>query len=302
MNFQQLNYILAVEKHQNFHRAAIACEVAQSTLSREIQRLEQEYQIIIFDRTRHPVVPTLKGLDLLRKAKDILAHQKEFIRIAHKRDNEITGNMNLAITEILAPYITPKFIYSLAQKYPDLELNILELSDRRIEDLLIEEEIDAAIMISPSLTHEYYESKIYKEEILLYSTQEIPDHTDGKINLSSIDLKEVLIHEDLKDILQRQLNSELNKLSPSPGRKIKYLKGNLETLRNIVNHNGGSMLLPKIAIPYFPDNQRQRIYSFLDSQPELDVSLISARGFEKNRIIKRLTEEILRIVPKEKLI
>ncbi|MEM6698761.1 MAG: LysR family transcriptional regulator [Bacteroidota bacterium] len=300
MNFQQLNYILAVEKFQNFNRAAIACEVAQSTLSREIQKLEQEYGIIIFDRTRHPVVPTLKGLDLLRKAREILAHQKEFIQIAKKRDNEVTGNMNLAITEILAPYITPFFIYSIAQKHPDLELKIFELSDRRIEDLLIEESIDAAIMTSPSLMHDYYEHKLYKEEILLYSTQALATVYNGKIDASNIDFSDTLIHEDLKDILQRQMGDVFN-ITPNRGKNIKYLKGNLETIRNIINHNGGAMLLPKIAIPYFPVHQRARIYPFSGLHPKLDVSLISARGFEKNRIIKRLIEEILDVVTERSL-
>ena len=163
MNFQQLHYILAVEKHQNFHRAAIECEVAQSTLSKEIQRLEQKYQIMIFDRTRHPVVPTLKGRDLLQKDKDILAAKKAFERIAQKRDNVVAGKINLAVSEILAPYLSPLFIRSLSRKYPELELLMFELSDRRSEDLLIEENIDAAIMISPCLTHEYYEYQLYKE-------------------------------------------------------------------------------------------------------------------------------------------
>ncbi|MEM6843362.1 MAG: LysR substrate-binding domain-containing protein [Bacteroidota bacterium] len=297
MNFQQLNYILAVEKFQNFHRAAIACEVAQSTLSREIQRLEQEYEIIIFDRTRHPVVPTLKGHDLLRKARDILSHQKEFVRIAEKRDNEVSGSMNLAITEILAPYLTPLFIYFLSQKYPDLEVNILELSDRRIEDLLKEEEIDAAIMIAPSLTHEYFEHRLYREEVLLYTTHPLPTTSDGKIEVSAIDFNDILIHEDLKEILQRQMGYVFQQIVPVRGKKVKYSKGNLETIRNIINHNGGAMLLPKIATSFFPAPQRQQIYLFSDLQPELDVSLISARGFEKNRIIKRLIEEVLRVVP-----
>ncbi|MEL6866419.1 MAG: LysR family transcriptional regulator [Bacteroidota bacterium] len=295
MNFQQLNYILAVEKYQNFNRAAIACDVAQSTLSREIQRLEQEYRIIIFDRTRNPVVPTLKGLDLLKKAKEILHHKKEFERIAKKKDNEISGNINLAITEILSPYITPLFIHRLARKYPHLELQLLELSDRRIEDLLIEEEIDAAVMISPSLLHDYYEHRLYTEEVLLYSNKPIDTLFDNKVEVEKVDFDQVLIHEDLREILKRQIDNIFEKY-PSKVNNIRYLKGNLETLKHIVNHNGGAMLLPQIAFPYFSEKEQQNIYQFTGFQPKLEVSLISSRGFEKNRIIKKLIEEIQRIV------
>jgi LysR family hydrogen peroxide-inducible transcriptional activator len=109
MNFRQLEYIIAVERYRNFNRASLACDVAQSTLSREIQRLEKEFDIIIFDRSRQPVLPTLKGLDLIGKAKEIRFQQKEFIQMAFEKKDEILGQINLAITEILAPYITPIF-------------------------------------------------------------------------------------------------------------------------------------------------------------------------------------------------
>ena len=92
MNFQQLSYIIAVEEFKNFNRAALACDVAQSTLSKEIQRLEKEHDIVIFDRTRNPVVPTLKGIDLINKAKEILLLRKDFIQIAKKKQNEVGKN------------------------------------------------------------------------------------------------------------------------------------------------------------------------------------------------------------------
>ncbi|MEM9884847.1 MAG: LysR family transcriptional regulator [Bacteroidota bacterium] len=297
MNFQQLKYILAVEKFQNFNRAAIACDVAQSTLSKEIQRLEKEHQVIIFDRTRIPVVPTLKGVDLLQKARQILNLKKEFEHIAAKKDNKVSGKMNLAITEILAPYLTPLFIHNLARKYPHLNLNILEISDRRTEDLLKEEAIDAAIMISPSLQHDYYEHDLYKEEILLYANNPVETIYDDKVELSSIDFDTILVHEDLREILKRQIAEIFDKKEFDQHNNINYLKGNLETLKNIIDQNGGAMLFPKIAIPYFSKAQQKHIYQFFGIQPTLEVRLVASRGFAKNRIIERLIEEILRVVP-----
>ena len=204
MNFRQLEYIIQVDRFRNFKRAAIACDVAQSTLSKEIQRLEQEFDMIIFDRSRTPVVPTLKGIDIINKAKEIRFQQKEFMHIALKRKNEISGYLNLAIAEILSPYITPIFIKHINKKYPKLEVKIWELSDRRIEDFLISEEVDAAVMIAPSLTHDYYEHTLYEEELCLYSTE-----LKGKnrsISLSDINIDRILLHEDLRDLLSRQIN------------------------------------------------------------------------------------------------
>lgn len=294
MNFQQLNYIIAVEEFKNFNRAALACDVAQSTLSKEIQRLEKEYDIVIFDRTRNPVVPTLKGIDLINKAKEILLLKKDFIQIAKKKKNEVSGYMTLAITEILAPYIAPLFLNNLADKYPNLELKILELSDRRIEDLLGSEEVDAAIMIAPDLSHDYFERKLFKEEILLYSTEEIEQFNNSKVDINQLNFNSMFIHEDLKVILKRQIKEVFDKSPFDSKNNIKYLKGNLETIRNIIFLNGGRMLIPKMALPYLSSGGNTHFtYPFTSNTPKLDVSLISTRGFEKNRIIKRLITELL---------
>ncbi|MEM6738306.1 MAG: LysR family transcriptional regulator [Bacteroidota bacterium] len=299
MNFQQLQYILAVEKFKNFNRAALSCEVAQSTLSKEIQRLEKEYDIIIFDRTRNPVVPTLKGLDLLKKSREILSKKREFVDIAVRRNNEVAGRIRLAISEILAPYITPLFIRKITKRYPNLELQILELSDRHIEDQLISEEIDAAIMISPSLSHDYFEYQLYEEEIVLYSTHKINLSKDCKINSNLVDYNSIFIHQDIKGILKRQLNRVFGASSITKKININYQKGNLETIRNVINYNGGTMLLPKIAIHYFPSNHKKYVYSITDPKPKLNVRLVSSRGFEKTRIVKRLIEQLKMLIPTE---
>ena len=292
MNFRQLEYIIAVDRYRNFKRAAIACDVAQSTLSKEIQRIEKEFDIIIFDRSRQPVVPTLKGLDIILKAKEIRFQQKEFIQMALLNENEISGQINLAITEILAPYITPILIKAISKKYPKLEIKILELSDRRIEDYLINDQVDAAVIINPSLTHGYYEQKLYKEELCIYST-ELKNEVQNMISLSDINFHKILLHEDLRDLLIQQIK-ELETQSSETLKKIniKYLKGNLETLKNIIDVNGGTMFLPKIAKIYLSKNHKKNIFTFKENTLELDVKLVSTRGFEKKRIIKQLVNEL----------
>ncbi len=292
MNFRQLEYIIAVDKHRNFKRAAIECDVAQSTLSTEIQRLEQEFDIIIFDRSRNPAVPTLKGIDVIKKAKEIRFQQKEFNQLALQKEHEIAGQINLAIAEILAPYIAPIFIKSIIKKYPKLEIKILELSDRRIEDYLINEEVDAAVMIAPSLTHGYYEHKLYTEELCVYSS-ELKHSQGNNLLLSDIDLNQMLLHEDLRDPLIRQIK-DLEPQSSERLKKnnIKYLKGNLETLKNIIDVNGGTMFLPKIATKYLSQKQTKRIFSLSEGTLSLNVSLVSTRGFEKKRIIQQLVNDI----------
>ena len=136
----------------------------------------------------------------------------------------------------------------------------------------------------------------------MYSTEPLPHSESGAIDARAVDFDQVLIHEDLKGILERQMQLNLAATGGVGSGKMRYLKGNLETIRNIINYNGGKMLLPKIALPFFPADQRQRIYSFVEFQPELDVRFIAARAFHKNRLIKRLIEELRAVVAPETLL
>jgi LysR family hydrogen peroxide-inducible transcriptional activator len=97
MNFNQLEYIVSVDRHRNFAKAADECDIAQSTLSREIQRLEKEFKIMIFDRSRHPVVPTLKGIDLINQAKKFLKNRNILSASLHKRIISQAANSGLEL-------------------------------------------------------------------------------------------------------------------------------------------------------------------------------------------------------------
>ena len=166
------------------------------------------------------------------------------------------------------------------------------MSDRRIEDYLINEEVDAAVMIDPSLTHGYYEQKLYTEELCIYSS-ELSSNLNHSISLAEINLNEVLLHEDLRDSLVNQLK-DLGSQSSEKLKKnnIQYLKGNLETLKNIIDVNGGTMFLPKIAATYVSPKNQNRLFSLTEKKIQLNVSLVSTRGFEKKRILKQLVNDL----------
>ena len=129
---------------------------------------------------------------------------------------------------------------------------------------------------------------------MLYSTEEIGQFDNSKVDINQLNFNSIFIHEDLKVILKRQIKEVFDKSPFNSKNNIKYLKGNLETIRNIIFLNGGRMLIPKMALPYLSSGGNTHFtYPFTSNTPKLDVSLISTRGFEKNRIIKRLITELL---------
>ncbi|MCO6498543.1 MAG: LysR family transcriptional regulator [Chitinophagaceae bacterium] len=299
MNFNQLRYIVAVDRHRNFSRAADECEVAQSTLSKEIQRLEKEFRIIIFDRSRNPVAPTMKGTDLIRQAKVILEGQKQFIEIARKMSNRPAGNFRLGILPMLAPYLLPLFIRPLAEKYPELSVEILELTPQEMAIHFEEDELDGGIAILPFFKEGYYEDALFEEDFVLYLGAGHPLLEKEEVKWNEIPFDNLLLHDTFKSYLTS--SSEIkNKASLSARTigNISYHSGSLETIRKIIDRNGGITFLPRLATIYMGERRLQMVRPVVDPVLSRTITFVTPRGFEKNRITKVIKKEILSGLPK----
>lgn len=298
MNFHQLQYIVAVERHRNFSRAAEECGIAQSTLSREIQRLEQEFDIIIFDRTRHPVAPTMKGLDLIEQAKRILKEEENFISIAEQKKNRPSGHFKLGILASLAPYLIPLFTETISKKYPELDLEIFEVTTAEMISKLETEKLDGAISIRPFPKEGFYETPLFEEEFVLYvdRNHKLSNVTD--IHWDDIPLNELLLPEGMKSYFY---NSKQH-LSSSEDLKsklesIKYQNASLETIRKIIDRNGGLTLIPQLACLYMGERRLEMVRSIKDPIVSRTICFVAPRGFQKTRLSKVILKEIIASIP-----
>ena len=127
MNLQQLDYIIAVDAHRHFAKAAEKTFVTQPTLSMMIQKLEEELGVRIFDRSKQPVVPTREGEEIIARAKQIMSDVSRMREFAKQLKHEISGEMKLAVIPTLAPYLLPLFLKSFAEEHPLLKISIREL-------------------------------------------------------------------------------------------------------------------------------------------------------------------------------
>lgn len=298
MNFNQLRYIIAVERHRNFSRAADECEIAQSTLSKEIQRLEKEFGIVIFDRSRFPITPTMKGEDLIRQAKKIWEEHRVFIEIARKKNNRPEGNFNLGILPILAPYLLPLFVSSLSKKYPGLHVEIEELDAKEMIASFEESKLDGAIAFSPFIKEGYYEDVIFKEKFVLYISPGHPLSSKKEVQWSDIQLDELILHEEFKHyLLSEDKNIHTIPHNIKRLRNINYQSSSIETIRKIIDRNGGLTLLPELACLYMGERRMKMVRPIAGPELFRSVVLVTPRGFEKNRVTKVIKKEILAGLP-----
>lgn len=300
MNFNQLEYIIAVDKHRNFARAANECGIAQSTLSKEIQRLEKEFKIMIFDRSRHPVVPTMKGIDLIQQAKKVLEEHHKFINIAAEKNNAPHGVFRLGIIPGLAPYLLPLCTQQISQKYPELILKIFEIGQNEMIEHFENESLDGAITIAPFIKNGFYEDPLFEEKFVLYVNSKHSIFNSQKVKWNDIPLDELILQEDIrefllnKDSLQKEMPIAVKKI-----KKIAYENGSLETIRKIIDRNGGLTLIPHLATLYMGERRLKMVREIESPALTRTIIFVTPRGFEKNRLTKVIKKEIVANLPKE---
>jgi LysR family hydrogen peroxide-inducible transcriptional activator len=126
MTLTQLEYIVAVDTHRHFVLASEKCFVTQPTLSMQIQKLEEELGVKLFDRTRQPVIPTDIGARIIAQARIVLREAKMIGQIIKEQKDIMTGEIRIGIIPTLAPYLLPSLFKKMREKYPDVELTIKE--------------------------------------------------------------------------------------------------------------------------------------------------------------------------------
>ena len=156
----QLEYIVAVDEHRHFATAADSCFVTQPTLSMQIKKLEDDLGVIIFDRSRQPVVPTDIGAKLIAQARTVLSATQRIKEIINEEKQEVAGSLKIGIIPTLAPYLLPIFIGDYIRRYPAVKVEVEELVSEEIITRLKRDTLDAGIFV----TH-FHDEKIVERPV-----------------------------------------------------------------------------------------------------------------------------------------
>ena len=149
MTITQLLYVLAVAEHKNFTKAAQNCHVTQPTLSMQVQKLEEELNVQIFDRTKKPIELTSVGQKIVSQAKNIVAEAERINDIVDQEKGFIGGEFKLGIIPTIMPTLLPMFLKTYVKKYPKVKLKIEELTTEEIINRLQDGNLDGAIAATP---------------------------------------------------------------------------------------------------------------------------------------------------------
>lgn len=172
MTLQQLEYILAVNQFRHFAKAAEHCRVTQPTLSAMIQKLEDELDTKIFDRSQQPICPTPVGRLVIEQARIVLEQAGHIKDIIEEEKHSLSGVFKLGILPTIAPYLLPRFFPQLMKKYPKLDIRVTEMKTKDIKQALIKGEIDAGIIATLPEKDDFRQIPLFYEQFYAYIARE----------------------------------------------------------------------------------------------------------------------------------
>jgi LysR family hydrogen peroxide-inducible transcriptional activator len=297
MTITQLEYIIALDTHRNFVNAADNCNVTQPTLSMQIQKLEDELGVKIFDRSKQPVVPTHIGEDIIAQARNVLKEHGKIIELIQDEKGVIKGDLRLGIIPTVAPYLIPRFLVKFLTKYPDVNLVVNELTTEQIIHQLKHDLLDCGIMASPIKDKNLNEETLYFEEFVAYVSKSNKLTKKTTIKTGELELSDVWILNEGHCMRNQVINLCADRKKDTAKARFEYQTGSVETLKRIVEQDDGVTILPEMAVMDMSDDQMDLVRYFKSPEPVREISIFTHRHFVKKKLIKTLSEEIMATLP-----
>jgi LysR family hydrogen peroxide-inducible transcriptional activator len=295
MTITQLKYVLAVAEHKNFTLAAEKCFVTQPTLSMQIQKIEDELSIQIFDRTKKPIQLTDIGQKIVNQAKNIVNEADRIQDIVEQQKGFIGGEFRLGIIPTIMPTLLPMFLNNFIKKYPKVKLIIEELNTDEIITKLKNGNLDAAIAATPLEDEKIKEIVLYFEPFVAYIPENNAIFQKEEIEVDDLNINDILLLQDGHCFRDGILNLCKNR-NESGLKSFQIESGSFETLIKLADEGLGTTLLPYLHTLDLKESDKLKLRHFKEPKPAREVSLIYPKSELKIQIIDALRSTIAGVV------
>jgi LysR family transcriptional regulator, hydrogen peroxide-inducible genes activator len=302
MTITQLEYIIAVDTHRHFARAADHCFVTQPTLSMQIHKLEEELGVTIFDRSRKPLQPTDIGSQIVQQARVIVNEGKRVEEIIQSHKGEIAGDFKLAVIPTVASSLLPRFLKCFLKDYPKVNLQIEELQTKVILERLKNGMLDAGIMATPLKQDSIIEKNLYYEPFMTFIPKGHRLYNEKFIDNTDIRANDILLLHEGHCFRNSVLNICKSLFDKNNPKSIQLESGSFETLIRLSKQGFGMTLIPYLTSIDIKDNEDQNSIKPLSKpQPVREISIVHHRTHLKISIIEALTKCITNNIPSHML-
>jgi len=298
MNLTQLEYFREIYLTGSYSVAAAKLGITQPALSLQIQKLEEELDFKLLDRTRRPLRLTEEGEVFYQKSVEILQEIEQLKNVALELVAEVKGTLRLGVIPTLAPYLIPLFAEKLRQKYPALQLEVFELKTEEIVDELKMAQLDCGIISTPIGEQKLKFDPIFYERFFAYVSEKHPYFQNEKIDIDTVREEDIWYLEE-GNCFQNQVNSICN-FTPrqQDTRQLLYRSNSIDSLRRIVENENGITFIPELATINIPAEHEELIKEFTGIQPVREISIITLKRHAREKQVDALRTVICESIPK----
>lgn len=291
MTITQLKYTLAVAEYKNFTVAAEHCFVTQPTLSMQIQKLEEELDAKIFNRSKKPIELTEVGKRIVKQAKVIVDESNRIIDIVHQQKGYIGGEFKLGIIPTVMPTLLPMFLTNFTKTYPKVQLIIEELTTEEIVRKLMDGHIDAGLAATPLENEAIKERVLYYEPFVGLIPQGHRLFSKQKLAADDLEMDDILLLEDGHCFKDSVINlCRTNRKNSNQHFQLE--SGSFDTLIKLSKDGLGMTLLPYLNTLDLHEKDKQYLREFETPPPAREVSLIYHKSQLKMQLIEALKSTI----------
>lgn len=273
ISLRQLEYLVAVSESGQVSRAALRCNISQSSMTIALKKLEQALETQLLIRHAKGVNLTEAGEAFVMKAHNILNDVEHAIDIVKYPPSHINGQIRLGITETISAYLLPTLLPALNKQFPNVIFDIYEFNRADIEQALIENKLDLGIIIISNMQ----EKVSLQYEIMLHSERKLWLDTDNLLQYSAtIELAEIAKENFILLDMDEHINTadaywKTSQLEPN----IKFKSHSLESVRSLVAIGQGVTILSDLVYRQFSLEGRRLIRRPInESLPTMNVGCI----------------------------
>ena len=290
MNLRDLKYLVALADHRHFGKAAAASFVSQPTLSTQIRKLEDELGVALVERAPRKVMLTAAGQDVVQRARRIVAEVEQMKESARRSQDPGSGTLRLGVFPTLGPYLLPHVVPGLRERFPELELLLVEEKSDALLQRLREGKLDAILLALPLHDDQLHAEPLFEERFVFAAPKQHPLAGNDVLSMAQLSDETLLLLEDGHCLREQAL--DVCRLSGAQ-EKSGFRATSLETLRQMVAAGVGVTLLPALSVHEpIAQSPNIRLVPFRDPPPSRQIALVWRKSSALDGFLHQLADVI----------
>ena len=297
MTLLQLTYILALDRHRHFRLAAESCYVTQPSLSMQVQKLEEELGVMLFDRNVRPIAPTKVGKQVIAQARVVMADVERLEQITQEATGEMAGELRVGILSTISPYLLPLVIARFSGLYPNVALIFEEMLAAQIIEQIKRDLLDVGLVATSTSSRGIIEEPLFEEPFVGYVSQGHRLYSQETIQVTDLHLDDLWLMSEGHCFREQTLRL-LQGTAPGQAdqKAVQFESGNLETLQRLVDRGYGMTLLPWLAVQGEGSHAPESVRPFKDPVPTRTIRVVYAEILVKKHLVKAFSSAVRKAV------